>query len=79
MIWSPDPVYVERRGSVVERRGSVVERRGNVVDRRGSVVDRRGSVVERRGSVVVSTSACHAGGRGSLPGPLLGYKPGSLD
>ena len=24
---------------------------------------------ERRGSVVVSTSACHAAGRGSLPGP----------
>ena len=31
---------------------------------------------ERRGSAVVSTSACHAGGRGSLPGPdtLLGVK-----
>ena len=31
---------------------------------------------ERCGSVVVSTSACHAGGRGSLPGPgtLLGVK-----
>ena len=64
MIWSPDLVYVERRGSVVDMRGSVVERRGNVVD--------------RRGSAVVSTSACHAGGRGSLPGPLLGYKPGAL-
>ena len=24
---------------------------------------------ERRGSAMVSTSACHAGGRGSLPGP----------
>ena len=31
-------------------------------------------IIERRGSVVVSTSACHAGGRGSIPGPgtLLG-------
>ena len=31
-------------------------------------------VRERRGSAVVSRSACHAGGRGSLPGPgtLLG-------
>ena len=25
------------------------------------------SLSERRGSAVVSTSACHAGGRGSLP------------
>ena len=34
------------------------------------------STTERRGSVVVSTSACHAGGRGSIPGPgaLLGLK-----
>ena len=39
------------------------------VERHVSVVDRRGSVVERRGSVVVSTSACHAAGRGSLLGP----------
>ena len=33
-------------------------------------------VVERRGSAVVSTSACHAGGPGSRPGPgtLLGVK-----
>ena len=32
--------------------------------------------LERRGSVVVSTSAWHAAGRGSLPGPatLLGEK-----
>ena len=31
---------------------------------------------ERRGSAVVSTSACHAGGPGSRPGPgtLLGVK-----
>ena len=31
---------------------------------------------ERRGSAVVSMSACHAGGRASLPGPgtLLGVK-----
>ena len=28
---------------------------------------------ERRGSVVVSTSACHAGGRGSIPGPDIIY------
>ena len=26
--------------------------------------------LERRGSVVVSTSACHAAGRGSIPGPV---------
>ena len=26
-------------------------------------------VLKMGGSVVVSTSACHAGGRGSLPGP----------
>ena len=32
-----------------------------------SLVSRR--TRERRGSAVVSTSACHAGGRGSLPGP----------
>ena len=34
------------------------------------------SVLERRGSVVASMSACHAAGRGSLPGPgaLLGVK-----
>ena len=34
------------------------------------------SVLERRGSAVVSTSACHAGGPGSRPGPgtLLGVK-----
>ena len=25
---------------------------------------------KRRGSVVVSTSACHVGGRGSIPGPV---------
>ena len=33
-------------------------------------------VAERRGSVVVSMSACHAAGRGSIPGPgaLLGVK-----
>ena len=33
-------------------------------------------VLTRRGSAVVSTSACHAGGQGSLPGPgtLLGVK-----
>ena len=39
-----------------------------------TIAERRGSVVERRGSVVVSTSACHAAGRGSIPGPgaLLG-------
>ena len=32
--------------------------------------------VQQRGSAVVSTSACHAGGRRSLPGPatLLGVK-----
>ena len=32
--------------------------------------------LERRGSAVVSTSACHAGGPGSRPGPgaLLGVK-----
>ena len=31
---------------------------------------------QRRGSAVVSTSACHAGGPGSRPGPgtLLGVK-----
>ena len=35
---------------------------------------------DRRGSVVVSTSAWHAAGRGSVPGPgtLLGVKTGSL-
>ena len=34
------------------------------------------SYFERRGSAVVSTSACHAGGPGSRPGPgtLLGVK-----
>ena len=26
-------------------------------------------ITERRGSVVVSTSACHAASRGSIPGP----------
>ena len=26
---------------------------------------------ERRGSVVVSTSACHAAVRGSIPGPVM--------
>ena len=26
--------------------------------------------IERRGNEVVSTSACHADGRGSIPGPL---------
>ena len=26
--------------------------------------------LERRGSLVVSTSACHAAGRGSIPGPV---------
>ena len=33
-------------------------------------------ILERRGSAVVSTSACHADGQGSLPGPgtLLGVK-----
>ena len=38
------------------------------------------TIRERRGSAVVSTSACHAGGPGSLPGPgtfrLLGLKSG---
>ena len=35
------------------------------------------NILERRGSAVVSTSACHAGGRGSLPRPgtILGVKP----
>ena len=34
------------------------------------------SSTERRGGVVISTSACHAADRGSLPGPgtLLGVK-----
>ena len=32
-------------------------------------VNERNTLVERRGSVVVSTSAWHAAGRGSIPGP----------
>ena len=34
-----------------------------------SLPEKRISRVERRGSVVVSTSACHAAGRGSIAGP----------
>ena len=63
------PILVERRNAVNVNPSNMTARGIGKDIMRGPILLCCRGALTRRDSVVVSTSACHAAGRGSIPGP----------